>query len=242
MTDQQTPPLLQGAPTPFEVQKWLEDIRRQDAYRSHDRWDSITDTLDEAAIKASENGLRAAILINGGAAVSVLAFIGGLASKDLIKIDRLAEVASSLMIFGIGVLLAAIGIGLSYCTHYFSGKIISTFQRGFDHPYVTSSPKGAKWTICRNIVHVLAFVAGIASLVFFGWGMYSVKVAITHLGSPAMTSLYCGENNAPSKSGIKHLLPSSGNSYFALSIAWKLATGRALAKSAGLQTETLPNL
>ena len=181
MIDQQTSPPQQPSQIPFDVQKWVEDVKRQDAYRSHDRWDSIFDSLNEAAIKASETALRTAILINGGAAVSVLAFIGGLASKDIVKIDRLSDIASSLLIFALGVALAAAGLGFSYCTHFLSAGVINTYGRGFDHPYVTSGLKTPKWIRWRNTAHVLGFIAGIAALGFFIWGMFSVRAAISHL-------------------------------------------------------------
>ena len=182
MIGKQKPLPLQPPQMPFDVQKWIEDVKRQDAYRSHDRWDSIFDSLNEAAIKASEIALRTAILINGGAAVSVLAFIGGLASKDIIKIDRLSDIANSLLLFALGVALATAGIAFSYCTHYLSAGVINTYSRAFVHPYVTSGPKTSNWILWRNITHLLGFIAGIASLGFFIWGMLSVRAAITHLG------------------------------------------------------------
>lgn len=172
----------------FEHQKWLEDINRQDAHRAHDRWDTIVDSINEAAIKASETALRAAILINGGAAVSVLAFIGGLASKDLIQIERLSNVANSLLIFGFGVASATAGIGLSYGTHFLSGVVINTFDKGFSHPYVIVGPLTPKWTRLKSFVHGCAVISGLVSLGFFIHGMLSVRAAITDLGPPAITS------------------------------------------------------
>ena len=84
------------APPPFEVQKWAHEMKREDAYRAFDLFDSRFDIIDQAAIKAADSALRAGLLINGGAAVSVLAFIGSLATKELIAVSQLSHVATAL--------------------------------------------------------------------------------------------------------------------------------------------------
>ena len=175
MTDQQPEPS-------HDYQKWTHEMARADAQRSHDRWHKVIDTMNDAAVKASEAALRAAILINGGAAVSVLAFIGGLASKELIKIERLADVATSLLIFAFGVAAATFGIGLSYLTHFLSAAYANSFAMTFSHPYVSKGKRTYLWTWCKRISHGLAFVAGVASLVLFVCGMFAVRNEITHLG------------------------------------------------------------
>ena len=52
---------------------------------------------EEATIKSVENAIRLILLINGGAAVSVLAFVGSLASKDRVPADQLYEIAGTLV-------------------------------------------------------------------------------------------------------------------------------------------------
>ena len=66
-----------------------------------------------AAFEAANGALRAAILVNGGAAVAVLTFLGGLA-KD--KPALALAMSGSLGWFGGGVLIAAIATGLAYTT------------------------------------------------------------------------------------------------------------------------------
>ena len=74
-------------------------MKREDAQRAFDLHSSQLDKMNEAAIKSANSALRACLLINGGAAVSVLAFIGSLATKELIAVSQLSRVASSLEIF-----------------------------------------------------------------------------------------------------------------------------------------------
>jgi hypothetical protein len=112
MTDSPSPP----SSPPFEVRKWAHELKREDAQRAWDRLDAQFDKINEAAIKAADAALRAGLLINGGAAVSVLAFIGSLATKELIAVPQLSRVAGSLEIFAFGVAAAVSGLGLLIST------------------------------------------------------------------------------------------------------------------------------
>ena len=87
MTDQ---PPQETQPPPFEYQKWLHDVVRQHAHRAHDANRQFQVNVNQATIKGGDAALRAALLINGGAAVSVLAFIGGLVSQRRIELNQLA--------------------------------------------------------------------------------------------------------------------------------------------------------
>ena len=80
---------------------WRHVMAREDAHRAHDRATSFHTQVNEAAIKTGESTFQACLFINGGAAISVLAFIGGLASKELIGVSQLAAVADSLIAFAV---------------------------------------------------------------------------------------------------------------------------------------------
>jgi hypothetical protein len=84
---------------PFEYRKWVYEQKRRDAERAHDRDDAVSDTTNAAAVASGQVALRAALLINGGAAVAMLAFIGSIASLDGLGGDHLAVMASSLVWF-----------------------------------------------------------------------------------------------------------------------------------------------
>ena len=99
---------------PDENQKWLHEMMQRDAHREHDKVTEFHRAVNEAAIRGGDAALRAAMLINGGAAVSVLAFIGGLAAQSRIKLDQLNMVANSLGWFAGGVAAAAAAMGCAY--------------------------------------------------------------------------------------------------------------------------------
>src|ERR1700730_10066252 len=73
---------------------------------------------EEATIKSAENAIRIILLINGGAAVSVLAFVGSLASKDRVTTTQLYAMAGSLVWFTFGVASSALSAFFSYLTNF----------------------------------------------------------------------------------------------------------------------------
>ena len=64
--------------------------------------------------------LKSAILINGGAAVALLAFIGNIWTKGITP-TSVVPLTSSIAYFSFGVLSATIGTATSYFTQYYYG-------------------------------------------------------------------------------------------------------------------------
>lgn len=65
----------------------------------------------QAVITIGQGALKSGALINGGACVAILAFIGNVVTKNTSMISGLS---SALMIFGFGLLLAAVASGTTY--------------------------------------------------------------------------------------------------------------------------------
>ncbi len=103
--------------------RWREEIRRRDAERAHDRSDAFLDQLNEAAISAGTVTLRTAVLVNGGAAVAVLAFVGNLLNGNTVPEGGLGAITRSLTWFAAGVACAVAGMGLGYLTNYAAGAL-----------------------------------------------------------------------------------------------------------------------
>lgn len=64
-------------------------------------------------LKAAREAIKSATLVNGGAAVALLAFLGR-GAKD----DKALGMACAMMIFAVGVFLAAVAAGGMYCTQW----------------------------------------------------------------------------------------------------------------------------
>jgi hypothetical protein len=161
--------------------------------------------VNEATIKTGENTLRASVLINGGAAVSVLAFIGGLASKELIGVSQLASVANSLAVFAGGVAVAVAGMGLSYVANYLTGAHAASQKKLWEHPWVTPGDHTESLAAWKTFVQVLAIGAGVVSILLFCGGVYSVRSAIEHL--PPSARVAEAITSAPTSSAVFGLLP-----------------------------------
>ena len=97
-----------------------------------------------------QSALKTTILINGGAAIAVMAFLARYVSVEN-QIANMQLFLSALFIFGMGVLFGSLTIGFTYLTQFFfsqsKDKIGTTFQ-------------------------VVSIILGISSLITFGVGIW----------------------------------------------------------------------
>jgi hypothetical protein len=166
---------MSDQPTPHEHEKCVyEQVRKE--RRAHDRFAEFHLALSESAIKSSELTLRTAVIINGGAAISVLAFI---AAQGRIGISQLGGIADCLILFALGVASATAGMCFSYLTHYFTFAGQESNKLSGEPPFVQSGPTMKWWKLSARVVYDLAILACLASLILFVMGMFDVKDAIT---------------------------------------------------------------
>jgi hypothetical protein len=159
----------------------LDELAQRDAHHTQGHVNEFHRSLNEAAIKWAETALRSALLINGGAAVSVLAFIGVLAAQSRIKFDQLHAVAHSLVLFAFGVVAAVVAMVLASLTNFFAAEIEGSFVRLAQPPFIVPGKRTRGFVYLKMIIHVAALLVGIFSIAFFLWGVFDVKNAITHL-------------------------------------------------------------
>lgn len=130
-----------------ELQAWVEQQKGIQASRIE---------MFKSVIMSGQNALKTSFLLNGGAAVALLAFIGKLtdSSKTLIP-----QFALPLTIFVAGVLTISMTSGFTYLSQWF---------------YAGNKPWKIKTGLVLNIVSI---VLGLSSYAIFIWGMcksYSV--------------------------------------------------------------------
>lgn len=108
-----------------------------------------------SVITLGQNAIKTASLINGGAAVALLAFIGNVWDKG---VDRATAIllARSISIFAAGVLSTALGSGATYCSQHLLVSGRNTLGRSF------------QW---------VAIVFIICSYILFGWATWSAHNA-----------------------------------------------------------------
>ena len=156
-----------------------DDVRAREEARWADRADGFFKQANEAAIKTGESTFQACLLINGGAAISVLAFIGGLASKDVIGVAQLAAVADSLTAFAFGVVAAVAGMALSYVVNYLAAVNTDSLIHRREPAFFLGWLKAG--------LHWLTLLAGVASAVFFLCGVFAVRNSVEHIPPAAHT-------------------------------------------------------
>lgn len=170
MSNQQTPPTQQQ----LDHAKWLDEINRQDAHRAHDKLDNFHEYVNKAAVKTGQAALRMSMLINGGAALSLLTFIGTL------NREQKHEVADTLVWFASGVALAVVAIAASYFTDYFMAGIAGSKIKTFQHPYIQPGPNTKRYETLNFVFHLIAVGCGVVSLLMFVCGLLAVRTALSH--------------------------------------------------------------
>ena len=100
-----------------------------------------------SVILAGQNALKTAFLMNGGATIALLAFLGKLSDQHQ---EKIAIFANGLLIFVIGVLIIVVASGATYLSQWF---------------YAKSKCEKVGYTLNMFVV-----LLGLASYGFFIWG------------------------------------------------------------------------
>ena len=156
--------------------KWQHEQNAKAAERAHDREEEFARQTNDAAINGANLAIRMALLINGGAAVALLTFVGNLPA------GQKQAIARTLDWFAWGVAAALAALALAYFTNYFIvGKIRSRIWT-YEPPYVKDGPTTKRRNIVVLLFRCLAIFVGIGSLVLFIGGMLAVRAALTKMG------------------------------------------------------------
>jgi hypothetical protein len=126
------------------LQKWVEE---------HKHFHSQRIELFKSVIQAGQSALKTAFLMNGGASLALLTFIGHL-SKSPITQGKVPALAESLSTFVLGVIISALATGTTYLSQWFFHGYSSPHQKtGF-------------------ALNVLAILLGLLSYIIFAIGSY----------------------------------------------------------------------
>lgn len=148
--------------------------------RAFDRQDERFESQIDAAIESGHHAVKAALILNGGACVALLAFLANTMSKapeggDVGRL--LALMIDSLSFFAAGALLAAVTAGLGYLTNLFAGESAASRSKHFEPPFIRDTTASKRWggayaafaiaTIATAVLSYAAFAAGLAKI--RGW-------------------------------------------------------------------------
>lgn len=157
-----------------------EDPDRKAAQRAHENLTEFTRQNFEAAFRSGQIALRSVVLVNAGAAVAVLFFLGTIATK--VSVAQIAVVASSLIWFVAGITCGLIALTSAYLTNLYDANVGTSLSQTWEYPYNQPGRYTHYFVQMSRVVHILAIVAGAASLLLFVVGMWDVRSAIVLLG------------------------------------------------------------
>jgi hypothetical protein len=140
--------------SPAELEKYKADLQ---VWIEHNKTTHESNLeMFRSVIQSGQNALRSSFLLNGGAAVAMLAFIGKLTE---VQASKIPVFACSLTIFVIGVLAITVASGLTYLSQWFyAGNLQWKVKTGF-------------W------LNIAAIVMGLSSYGVFIWGMCEAYAA-----------------------------------------------------------------
>ena len=165
----------------IERQKWLFETNRDDANRVHDHSRAFHTYINQSAMEGANIALKTLILINGGAAVAILTFLGAIASKEKADFAQIGSVAQTLRYYAIGVALALGGMALGYLTNYFLAGHEGKQSFHYDHPFIRETTASHRFKLAYITSHGLAFLCALLSLTLFIVGMWTTSDRVTKI-------------------------------------------------------------
>lgn len=131
-----------------------------------------------AGNESGTEAIKAATLINGGASVAMLAFIGHLASIQA-KAAVIMGFAEPLRLFVMGALLGVVASGVTYLAHmFYIGSLTREFRskeakREGDEKLASIKHKASvRWGHVGQGINFIAILTVVAALLCFGFGCY----------------------------------------------------------------------
>lgn len=136
--------------TPANLEKYKADLQNWIESNKYQHESDIE--MFRSVISAGQNAIKSSFLLNGGAAIATLAFIGHLVEFNL---EKVAVFSACLLPFTYGVLVVAILSGFTYLSQWF---------------YASSNQKVFDWDIGFKL-NIICILLAISSYGFFVWGM-----------------------------------------------------------------------
>ena len=134
--------------------------------------------LHRATMDLAKGALKVSLVINGGAAIALLAFIGNIWSKGGGE-SLWVALAYVITYFSLGLLAAAVAVATAYFRQL---NYSLDYMRGKPEPGDDGIQRGSKTTTCLQWISVLLVFT---SLVLFGFGVSEFFDALINSSSAA---------------------------------------------------------
>lgn len=151
------------------------------AERAHDLANDLGMRMNEASARDAQEAIKIALLINGGAAVAMLAFIAGIVGRTNIGLSDLGSVAHSLFWFAGGIVLAGITAACAYLANGLYSANQFEQDRVWEHPYVRPNERSQRMFWWARFFNWSGFILAWISLALFIGGVFAAARALSGL-------------------------------------------------------------
>jgi hypothetical protein len=147
-------------------QKFEDDM---EVYKLRSAYDLA---MFNAVIEAGLTALKSALIINGGAAVALLAFIGGILGEPKAKTSFvLSDIGFALLMFLFGAGCAGTASGVRYLCQFF-------YAQSWEADHEEKPCKSKACGVAGGIFQIFSILLGVASFVLFFYGGWQAYIAL----------------------------------------------------------------
>lgn len=150
----------------------FDQRNREAAELAHSRAAAWIETTNSQTFESGNQALKAAGVVNGGAAVALLALIGNMVDKDATASISGEAIGFALLIFVAGVSASALASGGAYITNYLYVTAGTARTWDYEHPYVHHTRRSKVYEWSGAFFHVLSVLLVLFSYSSFLYGSY----------------------------------------------------------------------
>jgi hypothetical protein len=158
-----------------------EKERIDRAYAQFDRRSSGRAQASEMMMQSGSLVAKSILLVNGGAAIALLAFLAnvfGLSDLDSDRARLLDAVLRSLVYFAWGVFAAVVCMGAAFFANQATVRDYDSEELSFEPPHVRDTAGSLRWRAAYRTFLALAVASAFASTVLFALGVTEVTAVL----------------------------------------------------------------
>jgi len=129
----------------YEYQKLVHEQNVRAAERAHDEVYKREEKFQYETTLVALEAIKIALLINSGAMVAILAFVGAIVAKQDMRLAQVEPVIETGLWFLAGIVLASVSVGCSYFNSGLYSASQGAMERIWDHPYVVATAKSKRF-------------------------------------------------------------------------------------------------
>lgn len=150
------------------------------AERAHDQANEAVHRLNEGAMRDAQAAIRIVLVINGGSAIAILAFVGSLVSKGYL-IPQVSGIIASARWFVFGAMVMAFAAFFAYLTNFFYAGSWGSRTRTWAYPYFQNTTASKWWLRMAWAFHLLGLLTAVSGIILFIVGMCKIFAALHSL-------------------------------------------------------------